>query len=74
MLIRLVILALLISMFTPSLNAKENLRTKRTNILIAITADHSWQHTSAQGSPFINTPNVERIAKRDYQSGRDLKV
>lgn len=35
----------------------------RPNILIAITDDHSWIHTSAQGSPFVDTPNIDRISE-----------
>jgi uncharacterized sulfatase len=37
--------------------------TQRPNILIAITDDHSWLHTSAQGSQFIDTPNIDRISE-----------
>ncbi|MBT8038629.1 MAG: sulfatase [Gammaproteobacteria bacterium] len=35
----------------------------RPNILIAITDDHSWKHTSAHGSTFIETPNIDRIGQ-----------
>jgi uncharacterized sulfatase len=37
---------------------------QRPNILIAITDDHSWLHTSAQGSPFVETPNIDRISEQ----------
>ena len=36
---------------------------ERPNILIAISDDHSWKHTSVQGSPFVETPNLDSIAK-----------
>jgi uncharacterized sulfatase len=35
----------------------------RPNILIAITDDHSWKHTSGQGSRFMQTPNIDRIGQ-----------
>ena len=38
--------------------------SERPNILIAITDDHSWLHTSAQGSPFLDTPNIDSISQR----------
>lgn len=37
---------------------------ERPNILIAISDDQSWTHTSAQGSPFVNTPNLDRVANQ----------
>ena len=58
MFIRLVLIALLIFLCTTDVFGKEQHRDKRPNILIAITDDHSFKHISAQGSPFINTPNV----------------
>lgn len=39
----------------------------RPNILLAITDDHSWEHLSVQGSPFIQTPNVDRIAGEGFR-------
>ena len=36
--------------------------TTRPNILIAISDDHSWKHTSIQGSPFVETPNLDSVA------------
>ncbi len=47
--------------------AQEAPETRRPNILIAITDDHSWQHTSVQGSPFVDTPNVDRIASEGFR-------
>ena len=40
---------------------------ERANILIAITDDHSWKHTSAQGSPFLETPAMDRIADEGFR-------
>lgn len=34
----------------------------RPNILIAITDDQSWLHTSTAGADWIDTPNFERVA------------
>jgi uncharacterized sulfatase len=39
----------------------------RPNILIAITDDHSWPHTSVQGSPFLTTPAMDRIAEEGFR-------
>ena len=41
--------------------------SKRPNILIAITDEHSFQHLSVQGSPFVKTPNVDRIAAEGFR-------
>lgn len=41
----------------------ENQTEKRPNILFAISDDQSWLHTSYAGSPFVNTPFFDRIAK-----------
>jgi uncharacterized sulfatase len=41
-------------------------QSKRPNILIAISDDHSWKHTSAQGSPFVKTPNLDAIANDGF--------
>ena len=37
-------------------------QNEKTNILIAISDDHSWKHTSVEGSPFVQTPNLDKIA------------
>ena len=42
-------------------------QAKRPNILIAISDDHSWKHTSAQGSPFVKTPNLDAIANDGFR-------
>ena len=36
--------------------------SERPNILIAISDDHSWKHTSVQGSAFVETPSLDSIA------------
>ncbi len=36
--------------------------SKQPNILLAISDDQSWKHTSAAGSPFVQTPNLDSIA------------
>jgi N-sulfoglucosamine sulfohydrolase len=41
----------------------ENQTVKRPNILFAISDDQSWLHSSYAGSPFVNTPFFDRIAK-----------
>ncbi|MGD9022042.1 MAG: sulfatase [Lysobacterales bacterium] len=38
-------------------------QSPRPNILIAITDDHSWLHTSSQGSPFVDTPAFDSVAE-----------
>jgi N-sulfoglucosamine sulfohydrolase len=35
----------------------------RPNILIAISDDQSWPHSSAYGSKMVQTPNFDRVAK-----------
>ena len=56
---------LVLLMCTVSLQSPVALADKqsaRPNILLAITDDHSWKHTSAQGSPFVDTPHIDSIA------------
>jgi uncharacterized sulfatase len=57
--VRLLIITLLLSQAT-SVFAGEG--SGKPNILIAITDDHSWAHTSVQGSPFLSTPSMDRVA------------
>jgi len=38
---------------------------KMPNILIAISDDQSFPHTSASGSTFVNTPAFDQIAKNE---------
>lgn len=44
--------------------AKEKSELKKPNILIAISDDQSFAHTSFAGCKFINTPGFDRIASR----------
>ena len=53
-----VAVALLLPFFMQSAIAD----TQRPNILIAISDDHSWTHTSIQGSAFVETPNLDGVA------------
>jgi uncharacterized sulfatase len=39
---------------------------KRPNILLAISDDQSWQHTSAAGSPFVQTPVLDSVAESGF--------
>lgn len=36
---------------------------KKTNIILIVSDDHAYQAISSYGSKFINTPNIDRIAK-----------
>ncbi len=38
-------------------------KDKRPNILILFSDDHALQGISAYGSPYIKTPNIDRLAK-----------
>ena len=61
------ILIILMSLAANSAWAQQTAKVKRPNILIAISDDHSWLHTSAQGSPFVNTPHFDRIAREGFR-------
>lgn len=39
---------------------------KKPNILLAISDDQSWPHTSAAGSPFVQTPSLDSIANNGF--------
>lgn len=54
-------------LLTASFGVLAGSHSNRPNILIAISDDHSWKHTSAEGSPFVATPNVDRIAQSGYR-------
>jgi uncharacterized sulfatase len=41
-------------------------QSDKPNILIAISDDHSWAHTSAQGSAFVETPNLDSVANQGF--------
>ncbi len=38
-------------------------KAKRPNIVIILSDDHAYQTISAYGSKFMQTPNIDRIAK-----------
>ncbi len=40
---------------------------QRPNILIAISDDQSFAHTSAAGSPFVETPNMDKLARDGFR-------
>jgi uncharacterized sulfatase len=56
-----ILFMVVLTLCLPGLAAASDLRP---NILIAITDDHSWLHTSAQGSPFVDTPNIDSISEQ----------
>jgi len=58
---------LLLSLFAQASYAVGSQTSKRPNILIAISDDHSWKHTSVQGSPFVETPNLDSIANAGFR-------
>ena len=45
-----------------SCQQKGKIEIRRANILIAISDDHSFAHTSFAGSKFVSTPGFDRIA------------
>ncbi|MEE4216901.1 MAG: sulfatase [Xanthomonadales bacterium] len=61
--IRVLALTTLLALPLPLATALAEDTAERPNILIAITDDHSWLHTSAQGSPFVDTPNIDRVSE-----------
>ena len=61
---KLILFAVLL---TPCLPCPADDGAHRPNILIAITDDHSWLHTSAQGSPFVDTPNIDRVSEQGFR-------
>lgn len=65
--IRILALTTLLTLPLPLATALAEVTPERPNILIAITDDHSWLHTSAQGSPFVDTPNIDRISNSGFR-------
>jgi len=61
---RLITIGLLLSQ---PLLAMASTQPDRPNILIAISDDHSWKHTSAEGSPFVETPNLDSVARQGFR-------
>ena len=64
---RLTAVTLLLSLSTLSAPVIAGPQSERPNILIAISDDHSWLHTSAQGSTFVETPNLDSIANDGFR-------
>lgn len=44
----------------------EKSEAPRPNILLAISDDQSWPHTSLAGSSFVRTPNLDRVAANGF--------
>jgi uncharacterized sulfatase len=59
---RLTTLALLLTFLAQPTAAD----TGQPNILIAISDDHSWAHTSVTGSPFVKTPSLDGVAQSGF--------
>jgi uncharacterized sulfatase len=57
---------LLLALSAPPVAAAPDSLPKRPNILLAISDDQSWPHTSVAGSPFVNTPNLDNIAANGF--------
>lgn len=64
---RILVSGLLVSLSALFTSVGALAESKRPNILIAITDDHSWKHTSAQGSPFVKTPHLDSIASEGFR-------
>ncbi len=58
---------LLLSLIAQTAFAHSGQQTERPNILIAISDDHSWKHTSVEGSPFVDTPNLDSVANAGFR-------
>lgn len=63
---RITLAILLLSLFSQVSSATGSDSSKRPNILIAISDDHSWKHTSMEGSPFVETPNLDSVANAGF--------
>lgn len=50
-------------LFLGACQTKEKTKPRRPNILIAISDDQSFAHTSFSGCKFVNTPGFDRVAK-----------
>lgn len=58
----IVIVSLFVSGYQKSEQKEQT--TKKPNILFCIMDDASWQHMSAYGCDWVNTPNFDRLAER----------
>ena len=59
----LLAIAMTIGFASPAISDDATDKTKRPNILFAITDDQSYPHTSLLGDPVVKTPAFDRIAK-----------
>jgi uncharacterized sulfatase len=57
---------LLVALSVPPVTAAPDSSGNRPNILLAISDDQSWRHTSAAGSPFVETPNLDTVASSGF--------
>ena len=64
---RIIAVTLVLSLSAQSVPAIAGAQSERPNILIAISDDHSWLHTSVQGSTFVETPNLDSIASDGFR-------
>ena len=44
-------------------NNRRSRRTNRPNVVVIMTDDQRWDCMSCEGHPFLETPNMDRIAK-----------
>lgn len=59
--------ALLLSLILQTGPAVASPVSESPNILIAISDDQSWIHTSAEDSPFVRTPNMDSLAREGFR-------
>jgi N-sulfoglucosamine sulfohydrolase len=60
-------IAVFLSLSASGLSVAQDSPSARPNILIAITDDQSWKHTSVRGSPFLETPAMDGIAEAGFR-------
>lgn len=65
-LLRIAVSALLLFLIVQTALADDRKQTEQPNILIAISDDHSWKHTSIEGSGFVQTPNLDKVADAGF--------
>jgi uncharacterized sulfatase len=65
--LRQIAVIFLLSLIAQSAPAIASPQSQRPNILIAISDDHSWKHTSVQGSAFVETPSLDSVASTGFR-------
>ena len=65
-LLRISVSVLFLSLIVQTALADDRQPTEKPNILIAISDDHSWKHTSIEGSGFVQTPNLDKVANAGF--------